>query len=96
MILSKKKFYVGYELISFKTGLVIKITKLYILMPVRMHLTFIQGHSYLRKSKSSGLIFSQSFDHLELCSYSVVKLHGLIQMVALFEFGKGDDFKEVL
>ena len=40
-----------YRLISFKFGLMIKTTKLYILILVSMTLTFIQGHSGIRNKK---------------------------------------------
>ena len=52
----KQHFYIGfysgiYRLISFKLGVMIEITKLYIFILVWMTLTFIQGHSYIRNQK---------------------------------------------
>ena len=45
--------------IYFKLGMMIRTTKLYMLIPVWITLTFIQGHSCIRNSKTSVSLFSQ-------------------------------------
>ena len=47
-----------YRPISFKLGMMIETTRLFILIPVLMTLSFIQGHSCM-KSKFFALVFSQ-------------------------------------
>ena len=58
-VIKKRNFNVGlYSEISFILGMVIKSTKLYILVSVWMTLTFIQGHSCIRNKKILVSIFS--------------------------------------
>ena len=64
------------EPISFKLGMVIEITKLYILIPVWMTSTFTQGHMIMT--------------NLNLCDHSVVKWHDLVQSFAIVDNVRDD------
>ena len=69
MILFKKNFNFGLyshicSQISFKLDMMIKTTKLYILISVWMTLTFIQGHSCIRNKKKLWCPFSCKFTRI--------------------------------
>ena len=68
MILFKKKdtFSISlysdiYGPISFRLGLMIGTTKLYVLISVWMALTVIKGHRYKRNKKNFGVHFVRNF-----------------------------------